>query len=772
MSRASLSLSLPLVIAVIASVVLEGAQLSGPSPPASGSTADRLPLFDGPPAPLAPQVATRDDEGRVTIRAVPLTGRIQIDGRLDEEIYATTPAISDFVQTEPSAGAPATEKTELWIIFDRQQVYVSFRCWESQPERLATNDMRRDSPNIYMPGADAVGFMFDTFYDRRSGFLFNVNPNGGRTDGQFQNERQYNGDWNPVWQVEVARFEHGWIVEAAIPFKSLRYQPGQAQVWGFQARRNHAWKGEFSYLTRLPPGRGTGGVQQAGLAATLVGMEVPEGAKNLELKPYATTDLTTDRAIVPAVSNQIGGDVGVDLKYGVGQNLTADFTYNTDFAQVEADEQQVNLTRFSLFFPEKRDFFLENQSTFFFGGIATTGSSAGSSDAPILFYSRRIGLNDGREVPLRAGGRLTGRSGRYSLGLVNLQTGDEETTGAVDTNFTVLRIKRDLFRRSSIGAMLTGRSVGPRGEPANYAGGVDGTFAFYTNLFVNAYWARTSDGGGAGDADSYRGQFDYTGDRYGLQVEHLAVGDGFNPEVGFVRRRGIRRSSGQARFSPRPRAMQYVRKFSWSGSAAYVENTAGRVESRNVNGEFGIELHNSDRFAVGGSNVYEFLPQPFRIAREVTLPVGGYEFGNVVAVYVFGTQRRASGSVTVDRGSFYNGTKTTLALSRGRMMTTSRLSIEPTLSLNWVNLAQGRFQNRLVGSRVTFTATPLMFVSALLQYNSALNALSANIRLRWEYRPGSELFVVYNEQRDTITRGIPDLATRAFIVKLNRLLRF
>jgi hypothetical protein len=758
-------------LALLAGAVPAAAQNPDPPTSVNGSTAASA-GFDGPPAPIAPEVATRDDEGRVTIRAVPLTGRIEIDGRLDEEIYTITPAISHFVQTEPSAGAPATEKTELWIVFDRQHVYVTFRCWESEPDRLVTNDMRRDSPNIYMPGADAVGFMFDTFYDRRSGFLFNVNPNGGRTDGQFQSERQYNGDWNPVWEVEVRRFEQGWIVEAAIPFQSLRYRPGRAQVWGFQARRNHAWKGEFSYLTRLPPGRGTGGVQQAALAATLVGLEVPTGAKNLEVKPYATSDLTTDRAIVPAIANDIGGDVGVDVKYGVGQNMTADFTYNTDFAQVEADEQQVNLTRFSLFFPEKRDFFIENQSTFFFGGIATTGSSAGANDAPILFYSRRIGLNDGREVPLRAGGRLTGRAGRYSLGLVNLHTGDEDASGAIDTNFSVLRVKRDLFRRSSVGAMFTARSLGPRGEPANYAGGVDGTFAFYTNLFVNTYWARTSGGGTAGDADSYRGQLDYSGDRYGLQAEHLAVGDSFNPEVGFVRRRGIRRSFGHARFSPRPRAMTHVRKLSWSGSATYVENTAGRVESRSLSGVFGIDLHNSDRFAVGGINTYEFLPQPFRIARDVTLPIGGYEFSNFIATYVFGTQRRASGSVTVDLGNFYNGTKTTLAVSRGRMMTAARLSLEPTLSLNWVNLIQGRFQNRLVGSRVTFTATPLMFVSALLQYNSASSALSANVRLRWEYRPGSELFVVYNEQRDTLAQGFPDLSTRAFIVKINRLMRF
>jgi hypothetical protein len=731
-----------------------------------------LPAFDGPSAPVAPAVVSRDEMGRATIRAVRIAAPLRVDGQLNEEIYTVTPAISDFVQTEPRAGEPATEKTELWVFYDRERIYVAFRCWETHPERLAANDMRRDNPSIFMPGADAVAFMFDTFYDRRSGFLFNVNPSGGRTDGQFPNERQYNGDWNPVWRVEVGRFGQGWMVEAAIPFKSLRYQPGQNQMWGFQARRNHAWKNEISYLTRLPPGRGTGGMQQAALAATLVGLEVPPGAKNLEIKPYATSSVTTDRTVIPPVSRDLDASAGLDLKYGVTQNLTADFTLNTDFAQVEADEQQINLTRFSLFFPEKRDFFLENQSAFAFGGAATSGASAGTSDVPVLFYSRQIGLSGTRAVPLRAGGRMTGRVGAYTLGLLNIGTGEDALAGAPTTNFSVVRLKRDVFRRSSVGVMLTERSVATAGSGDNTAYGVDGTFAFFTNLFVNTYWARTRTAGLNGDDVSYRGQLDYAGDRYGLQLEQLAVGDSFDPQVGFVRRRNIRRSFGQARFSPRPKSMKRVRKFSWSGSALYVENGAGRVESRNVTGEFGVELHSSDKFTLDVANTYEFLPLPFRIAPGVVLPVGGYEFANAIATYAFGTQRRASGTVSFDTGAFYDGTRTTVAVTKGRLMATSQLSIEPTVSLNRVDLVEGSFVSRLIGSRITYTATPLMFVSALLQYNSSTQTVAANIRLRWEYRPGSELFIVYNEQRDTLAAPTPDLMNRAFIVKINRLMRF
>ena len=701
-----------------------------------------------------------------------LTSPSRVDGRLDEAVYTTIPAISDFIQTEPRQGEPATEKTELWVTFDRDRVYVSFRCWETHPERLMANDMRRDSPVIYQQGNDAVAFMFDTFYDRRSGAIFNINPSGGRTDGQFTNERQYNGDWNPVWEVKVGRFEQGWTVEAAIPFKSLRYRPGRAQTWGFQARRNHGWKNEISFLTRLPAGRGTGGMQQASFAATMVGLEVPPGSRNLEIKPYAISNLTTDLRAAPAISNDLSADVGVDLKYGVTQNLTADFTYNTDFAQVEADEQQVNLTRFSLFFPEKREFFLENQGTFAFGGAATTGQMASSSDTPILFYSRRIGLNEGRAVPLQTGARLTGRLGRYSLGVLNLQAEKEPVSRSLDTSYSVVRLKRDLLRRSSVGVIFTGRSPGQDGVGTNEAYGVDSAFAFFANLFINTYWARTRTDGPSDEATSYRGHLDYTGDRYGVQLERLVVGDRFNPEVGFVRRDNMRKSFAQFRFSPRPRSIKAVRKFSSTGSMTYIENGAGQLETRDWHGEFGIEFQNSDRFTAAYAGTYEFLPQPFRIASGVTLPVGPYEFDTVQAGFTFGSQRKASGNLSVEHGTFYSGHKTAVGLSRGRLMITPQLSVEPTLSINWVTLAQGSFTSRLVGSRLTYTLTPLMFMSALVQYNSGTNLVAANMRLRWEYRPGSELFVVFNQQQDTLAPGTADLANRALIVKVNRLIRF
>jgi hypothetical protein len=726
--------------------------------------------FDGPAPPVAPAVISRDESGRATIRAVRLTAPMRLDGVLDEAVYTSVPPISDFIQVEPQEGAGATEKTEVWVTFDGDYVYVSFRCSESEPARVVANEMRRDGGNLWQ-GNDVVGFMFDTFYDRRNSFQFMVNPIGGRSDGQVTNERQWNGDWNPVWDVKVGRFEGGWTVEAALPFKSLRYRPGRAQIWGFNAMRANRWKNELSFITRIPNALGQRGLNQASLAATIVGLEAPPGSRNLEIKPYAISDLTSDLSATPTVSNDVSGDIGFDVKYGVTQNLTADLTYNTDFAQVEADEQQVNLTRFSLFFPEKREFFLENQGTFSFGGAATN-ASAGPSDTPILFYSRRIGINAGRVVPIEAGGRMTGRLGRYSLGVLGMRTDEEVKSGARPTNFSVVRLKRDLLRRSSVGVLFTGRSVGQSGTGASAAYGVDGTFAFYDNLALNTYWARTSTEGLSGDDASYRAQLDYAGDRYGVQAERLVIGDNFNPEMGFLRRDDMRRSFGLFRFSPRPRSIKSVRRFSWAGSMDYVTNGAGRPETRDVNGEFGIEFQSSDRFGITYNDTYEFLPRPFRIGPGVTLPVGGYNFANLRVGMNFGQHRKLSGNVIAEHGTFYSGDRTAISVSRGRVNVASQLSLEPTYSVNWVDLRQGSFTTHLVGSRVTYTMTPLMFASALVQYNSANHAVAANVRLRWEYRPGSELFVVYNEERDTFGRRFPDLANRALIVKINRLFRF
>lgn len=724
----------------------------------------------GPAPPVPPAVFTRDELGRVTMRAIPLDAPITLDGELNESIYQTAAPVTGFIQQNPNEGELATEQSEVWVLFDSEMIYVSARCWTSRPDRIVANEMKRDSSGLF--GNDTFGVVFDTFYDRRNGVSFDTNALGALMDGAITDERTFNLDWNTLWDVSTSRFEDGWTVEFAIPFKSLRYRPGPVQIWGINFERRVSWKNEVSFLTPIPAAAGSFMLSSA---ATLVGLDVPPSDIRLEVKPYAISDVTTDFTSTPALTNQLDGDVGLDVKYGLTEGLTADFTYNTDFAQVEVDEQQVNLTRFSLFYPEKREFFLEGQGIFQFGGEGTNFGSSGSTfqtSAPILFFSRRIGLDDGSEVPILGGGRLTGTTGPYSIGLLNVQTGEASGGRAASTNFSTVRVKRNVLRRSAIGGIFTNRSVATNGGGSNQAYGVDGVFSFYDHLNVNTYIARTETPELRGDDVSYQAQLDYNGDRWGVKIDRLGVGANFNPEIGFVRRTDFRRNFASIRFSPRPESIAAVRKFSWESSLDYITDGTGLPETRIQMGVFGIEFENSDAFFAGVTNTYEFLKQPFVISRDISIPVGGYSFVSSGMAYSLGGQRMISGMLMFERGDFFGGDKTTVGYMMGRVSVTSQLSIEPSLSFNRVTLPQGGFTTELVSARATYTITPRMFVAALSQFNSVSNALSTNIRLRWEYQPGSEVFIVYTDQRDTLAPQFPVLENRAIVIKINRLFRF
>ena len=735
--------------------------------------------IDGPPPPVAPATISRDAEGRATVRAVRLTEPLEIDGILNETMYDAVESFSGFIQQVPDEGAPATERTEAWVFFDDSNVYVSGRLWDSAPEsQWVANEMQRDS--FQLINNERFSVAFDTFYDRRNNVAFMVNPIGGFVDQEITDESRPNMDWNPVWNVRTGRFDGGWTVEMEIPFKSLRFSPGTSQIWGIQIGRRIRWKNESVYLTPIPISGGPG-LFRTSAAATLTGLRVPSRNRRLEIKPYAIGSLATDRNTSPAITNELNGNAGVDLKYGVTQNLTADFTYNTDFAQVEVDEQQVNLTRFSLFFPEKREFFLESRGTFDFGqgfrfgsggGGRRGGGFFGGGDAPTVFFSRRIGLQGGQTVPILGGGRLTGKAGDFTVGALNIQTADALSGAAASTNFTVMRIKRDILRRSRIGGIFTGRSVSTKGPGGNQVYGLDAAFSFYDNVNFTGYYTKSQTSGLVGDDESYQAAFTYNGDLYAFQLDHLLVGDNFNPEIGFMRRDDFRRTYTAAQYSPRPQSIDAIRQFTWGASLDYITTVAGQLETRITQGRFQTELENSDRINFDVQKSYELLHQPFRIASDVAIPAGGYNFDDYFVSYSLGQQRRVAGTVSLQRGEFFSGDITAIGYRQGRLEITRQFSISPGISINNIDLPQGRFTTKLVTSRFTYTLTPRMFFGGLLQYNSSTNALSSNLRLRWEYQPGSELFVVYNDVRDTELRSTPLLQNRAFIIKFTKLLRF
>ena len=753
----------------------------GLSPPIfadDGALESVLASIDGPAPPEAPEVLSRDADGKVTLRAVRVSAPITVDGRLEESDYQRVPAIEGFVQQEPRAGDPASEPTEVWLFFDDKNVYVSARCWDSNPDRMMANELRRDSRGIF--NNDNFAVIFDTFYDRRNGFLFHTNPLGALYDAQVTDERNVNSDWNTVWYVKTSRFAEGWTVEMAIPFKSLRYQAGSIQLWGVNFRRIVRSKNELSYLTPIDPGFRERGLLQVSRAATVVGIEVPSKSVNLELKPYVTSGLRTDLDATAPFENDFEADVGFDTKYGVTKGLIADFTLHTDFAQVEADDQQVNLTRFGLFFPEKREFFLEGQGIFAFGGAGNSrggGGGGGGGDEPILFFSRRIGIeevdDETFQVPIRAGGRLTGRAGKYTLGLLNIQTGSNPNLGMDQgTNFSAVRVKRDILRRSNIGVIATHRNRAADSPGSNSVFGVDAGFTFFENLNINAYYAETRTEGLAGKDASYFGQIRYGGDRFGFNLGHLNIGDAFNPEIGFVRRDDIRKSNARVRLSHRPRSLPAVRRFSVVGQMDYFERqSVGQVETRQGEVELQTEFSSGDQVQFTYENNYEFLFDPFEITDEVTLPVGGYPFRRFRVAYEMGPQRAVSGWWRFNTGGFFSGTRTEVGYG-GRVEVTPQFSLEPDVSQNWVRLEEGDFTTTLLRVRGTYSLSARSFVGALAQYNTSNDTFTMNVRLRWEYQPGSDFFVVYTDGRDLDGTGFPALRNQSLVVKFTRLFRF
>ena len=722
-------------------------------------------LGDGRPVPGAQEVIARNERG-VTVRATRIHTPLRIDGKLDEPVYQQTPAITQFIQQEPREGAPVSESTSAWVLFDDDHLYVSCRCLMADRSQIVANDMRRDSSNLRQN--DNFGVFLDTFHDLRNGYLFYVSPVGGMFDGSTANERTNNADWNTIWDAKVSHTPEGWDTEIVIPFKSLRYQPGRNQVWGINLRRTIRGRNEYAYIAPVRPEWGIIAFFRASAAATLIGLEVPTGGKNLEIKPYAVSRLTTDMLVSPAVRNDWSRDAGVDVKYGVTKSLTADFTYNTDFAQVEVDEAQVNLTRFNLQFPEKRDFFLEGQGIFSFGGV----SGGGSGDAPTIFYSRRIGLQGASAIPINVGARLSGRVGRYSIGALNIGTDESDALNVPATNFTVARVRRDVLQRGTVGALFTSRSHSTLGPGSNQVLGVDANFSPSANVSIGGYAAHSRAADQLDDAISYRANFNYGADRYGMQIDRTVVGDNFNPEVGFLRRSRFRSNFASVRFSPRPRRSATIRRYSYESSFDYTTTNQNRLESRALAASARIELQNSDAVQLEYFREHELLRRTFEPAAGIAVPPGRYSFQHVRASWTPGQQHRLSGVLATEVGQYYDGTRKTASVN-ARFGATDQFGIEPNISLNWLERGGSQATVRVVGARATYTMTPRMFVAGLVQYASSTTSVASNFRFRWEYQPGSELFVVYSDAHDTDVVGdASSLRNRGLVVKLNKLLRF
>jgi len=735
-------------------------------------------LFFAAPAPAqqtppVPRQTLSREGGSVSLIARPL-GRetLKVDGRLDEPIYSLYDPASDFIQQEPKEGDPATEKTEAWVFFDEKNIYVSARCTDSQPERRVANELRRDHFNLF--DNDNFAVILDTFHDKRNGYLFYTTPLGALFDGMVTDEGNTNRDWNTVWEAKTVESGTGWTVEFVIPFKSLRY--GSEGPWGINLRRRVRWKNETSFLAAIPASFGRRGIQKLSSAASMTGLATPTNSRAFEIKPYATGGLQTD--ITREDPDELTGELGFDAKLTVSSALVADVTYNTDFAQVEDDLQQVNLGRSDIFYPEKREFFLEGQGLFAMGnqGGGGPGGQFGGSQAPIIFFSRRIGITDEVLVPIQIGGRLTGKAAEWSFGGLQMRTGRDAVTNVDHTDFSVLRVKRNILKRSNVGVIATRRDDSS-GAPTNLVYGSDLNLALKSTVRITGV-ASLSDSGDAYSGSNlfYQGRFEWNADRYGLEADHVTTEENYLPEIGFVPRPNTDRNLVRARFSPRPKrdSLRAVRKFSWIANVERVNTSStGAFETRRIEARSETEFQNGDLFSFEFRNNREDVATPFLVAGDLEVPVGSYNFNNFEVRYQMGLQRKFSGSLGFLHGGFYGGTRTEYQLGQGRIEINRHLSLEPQIQINRLDTPFGNVTAKLISARLNWTLTPRMLVSALSQYNSTTSRLSTNVRFRWEYRPGSDLFVVYGDSRDTLsTSTVPSLVTRSFVVKFTRLFRF
>ncbi len=512
-------------------------------------------------APKSIDYETAHLERRLVARRA--TGRIVIDGILSERDWVDAPIATHFIQNDPREGEPATYDTEVRFLYDDDNLYFGAIARDKEPARIIVNDLKRD---FNTRSGDVFGIVLDTFHDERNGFMFETNPAGAKFDGQFVNEGQeFNSNWDGVWFVKSRVTEEGWVTEISIPLKTLRYGDEDPQTWGINFIRRTRRLNEDSYWSPLPR---IHRFTRVSLAGTLEGLEGLHSRRDIKVTPYGKGSVNEDAGI--PTDGKL--DAGVDAKLGIGGSLRLDLTLNTDFSEVEADVQQINLTRFSLFFPEKRAFFLENSGIFRFGppqnqrntqfqssfGTSASNLAGGQSRGEdlLFFFSRRIGLtDDGEQIPVTGGGRLTGRMGAFDVGFLNIQTGkadlNEESLAGNGDNFTVMRVKRNIFANSDIGVIFINRN-NMTTDHSNQGIGADANFRLSPEVNVNTYIAKTRTTGLSGDDLAGRIAFGYEGRLFELQNAYSTLQDNFNPEVGFAPRIGVKRSSNYFGYHYRP----------------------------------------------------------------------------------------------------------------------------------------------------------------------------------------------------------------------------
>ena len=717
----------------------------------------------------AASLALQSPDGRRLVTAVEAAAPITVDGALDEDIWRTAPPAAEFVQAEPREGDPATEITEVRLAFDRDALYLAVVCRDGDPASLIVNDIRKD----FVAGEqDSFEVILDTFADRRNGFVFVVNAAGAKSDAQIANEgRDVNASWDAVWSVATRRDGTGWSAEIRIPFKTLRFERGADRIWGVNFSRRIRRKNEIDYWSPVPR---VYNLYRASLGGSLSGLPDASQGRNLRVKPWIEGNAT--RATGGGAFDT-GPHAGLDVKYGVTPSLTLDVTAKPDFAQAEADEQQVNLTQFSLYYPEKREFFLENSGTFYFGDIPRESRLGNNRFSPpeeemLLFFSRRIGLTGaGEPIPIDAGARLTGRAGVFGVGLMTIQTDPEGD--APGDNYTVLRARRDVLGNSDVGAIFLSRQSTNAGD-YNRVYGVDANFRFHHALSINSFLTRSQTPGVADGEIAGKGSISWNANFLHTQYSLLSVGDNFRDDVGFIKRSGVRKHFADFGIRPRP---QGLRKYGirelhpHTRYNIYTDQSNVKV-THNNHVAMGVFLENGGNIEFAVNPRFERIATPFRVRPDQSFAVGSYGWTEYNLLVETNHSRMVSASLDLTTGGFWTGTQRSTKL--GVIVRPSyHLSLDTALQRNDIDLPfpMHAFVANLITTRIGYAFNTRTFLDTLLQYNTDLHQFSANVRFDLIHRPLSDLFVVYNEQRLT-DQFTPVNDGRGLIVKYTHMLSF
>ncbi len=692
----------------------------------------------------------------------------ELDGLLDDAVWADAVPLTMFLQSQPDEGAEATERTEVRLLYDTEAIYISARMWDSNPDAAVATVLRRDESHN---NNDAFAVTLDTYHDHRNGYFFETNALGARFDAQIIGEggtsRQgfgatFNADWDAVWRSAGHVHADGWSVEIAIPFWVLRFDRTSMDAWGINFRRTLKRNAEQDFWAPIPR---QFNATRLSLSGMLVGMQSVARPRNLQIKPFALGDIGQipvgpEASPYSSHATRSSADLGGDIKWIMTPNLTFDGTINTDFAQVEADDVQVNLTRFPLFFPEKREFFLENAGLFQFG------SSSGRMGPRVIgFHSRQIGIFDGGEVPILAGVRLTGKAGGWNIGALNMQTDSVGSLGLGSQNHGVLRVRRELGSRSNIGMLFTNRQES--GSEYNRSLGFDGRWA-HGGATLDGWWMKTDNPGTEEGSDSAGAvKFAWANSTFSATGSAMDVGEAFNPGLGFVNRVGLRAYDSNMMWTPFFPESRWVRNLAPHVSLSYVTDRNNRLLTRREHYDFDLFLRRGDKLSIERNRIYEQLDLPFEIVPGVIIPPGEYHFDAFKLEAQSDQSRPVWGLVHLDIGDFWDGKQKVWRFQAG-WRAGARFAASLQLDRNDIELPAGDFVADIWRARIAYDFNTRLFLSGLLQYDNITDQFLSNVRLNFIHTPGADLFLVYNERRLTED---PTLIDRSIILKFTQLFR-